>query len=168
MIIRLANTNDCPDIAKVLTLTWKSAYKGLISQRFLNKLNDKTWVERLRKQIEGGKTTILVAEKDSSIIGAIGYGKSRFDEEDGWGEIYSLYVLPHYQGQQIGKQLFNSAENDLSKQFTQLKVLAIKNNTNAIRFYQQMNCVLTNNVISSEIDGKSYQMSVLEKVLSQE
>lgn len=115
MKIRKAGISDALEIAKVQVDTWKSAYKGLVSDEFLKGLDykdrEKRWKERLEKQKE--KHFFYVAENEPwNIIGFAVGGLEQFEPniEDPItskydGELLAIYVLDSYQRKGFGAQL---------------------------------------------------------------
>ncbi len=77
-------------ISKVYEESWKSAYKGIIPQEYLDSIPEGRWVPNLDKQ--GWRT--LVCIDNGKIVGTSSFCKSRFEQFQGWGEIISIYLLP--------------------------------------------------------------------------
>jgi len=84
MNIRKAIISDAPEIAMINVESWKTTYKGIISEDFLQNLSYKNskvqWKERLEEKNE--KYFTYVAESNSGII--VGFalgGLEQFDRE---------------------------------------------------------------------------------------
>ena len=103
--IRPATPDDARAIANVQVHTWKTAYRGIIADDFLDTfaVDERTdrWSEILQRPEQGS----FVAEIDSGVIGFANGGPERDGREDYRGELYGLYVLPDWHGQGIGKRL---------------------------------------------------------------
>lgn len=108
MIIRPANSEDAQAIAYVQVQTWKTAYRGVIADDFLNDFSEaertNRWSEILQRPEQGS----FVAETDDGVIGFANGGPERDGRDDFRGELYGLYVLPDWHGQGIGKQLVST------------------------------------------------------------
>jgi len=84
MNIRKAIISDAPEIAMIHVESWKTTYKGIISEGFLHNLSYKNreihWKRRLEEKNE--KHFTYVAESNSGII--VGFalgGLEQFDRE---------------------------------------------------------------------------------------
>lgn len=161
-MIRLATKSDYLAMSKVLQKTWKQTYRGIFSQRFLDKLPENYWVQSLERRKQGIN---LVAEREGEIVGVLGGGKSRFGEG---GEIYALYVLPDFQGQGIGAQLIEEAQRLLQEEFAVLRLNVVDRNSSAQRFYEKMGFYRLDEVLDSQLDGKPFTAYVYEKRLGSE
>ena len=116
MRIREASPADSPAIAKVHVDSWRSTYRGIISDEVLAGLS---FPDRERMW-EGSLTThrssnfIYVAEADDgSVVGFAAAGKERTGRTDFPGEIYAIYLMKDYHGRGWGRQLFMAAAGRL-------------------------------------------------------
>lgn len=156
-MIRNANIDDAKQIAIVRNNTWKTTYKGIISDEYLNDLNYEKREERFKKYLgeKNSKSFLNVYEDDKTkeIIGFVWFGEPLEDLEYD-GEIYALYVLDSHQKKGIGRILINSALKKLRDMGTSSVIIwAIKGNQNAGKFYERMGGKLTKNKIV-EIGGE--------------
>ncbi|MFF2878885.1 GNAT family N-acetyltransferase [Gottfriedia sp. NPDC057991] len=106
MIIRKATMTDAKGIAKVHVDSWKTTYRNIIPNEFLEKLSyvqrEKLWEHNLSKVVD----YVVVAENDNGeIIGFADCGKRERNQVDHSGDLTSIYLLEEYQGKGIGKQL---------------------------------------------------------------
>lgn len=116
MIIRKANPLDAAGIAKVAVDTWKTAYRGIISDEVLAGLSyeqkEKNWFNTLTSGID----IVFVAEDaNGEIIGYSSGGKERRKHSIYQGELYTLYVLQSHQKLGIGKGLLVSVVRELAE-----------------------------------------------------
>ena len=117
-------------------------------------------VRSTEKDIEAVNKCVLVAEKDSEIVGVciVKYLKSRKDLN-----IAKLHIKPSFQGMGVGKELTNR----VSKCFSPVKKLTLEvevNNSNAIEFYKKLGfeCV---GEVSYSIGNLAMACLKMEKVL---
>jgi len=104
--IRPATPNDARAIAHVQVQTWKTAYRGVIADDFLDAMSedDRThlWSEILQRPEQA---TFVAEAEEHGVVGFANGGPERDGREDFRGELYSLYVLPDWHGQGIGRRL---------------------------------------------------------------
>ena len=76
-VIRKAVMEDVPEIAEVITQTWRSAYRGIVNESYLTSRSassrEASWRERIQKET----LLNLVAEDDGRIIGVASGGPAR-------------------------------------------------------------------------------------------
>lgn len=125
-------------MARVHLASWRSAYRGIIPHRELEKMiarrGDLWW----RRAINRG-THVLVIQFNGVIAGYATVGISRARTLPYEGEIYELYMLPEYQGVGLGKQLFNNARRALGEYGLKDNVLwVLEDNQAACAFYKAM------------------------------
>lgn len=142
MRIRKATFNDADGIAKVHVDSWKTTYKGIISDSFLTQLSKekrkKSW-EWTFNNLNPDEEVFLAVNDKQEIIGFSNGGRSRNEEFEHDGELYAIYLLKEYQGKGIGKVLFQSVMDSLSsKGYTSMMLWVLQGN-NANGFYQAMN-----------------------------
>ena len=117
MRIREALPTDSAAIAKVHVDSWRSTYRGIISDEVLAGLS---YPDRERLW-DGSLTThrssnfIYVAEADDGpVVGFAAAGKERTGRTDFQGEFFAIYLLKDYHGRGWGKQLFLAAAERLA------------------------------------------------------
>jgi ribosomal protein S18 acetylase RimI-like enzyme len=110
LIIRAAQPDEAPGMARVHVETWRTAYAGILPAAFLADLSVQTAAENWRKAFAELKTpdeAVFVAESEAGeIVGIAMCGPLRDQDSFYQAEIYTLYVLPAYQNQGVGRRLF--------------------------------------------------------------
>lgn len=107
MIIREAGINDAQAIARVAVETWKASYRGIVADRYLDKLNYEERENGWRK-FPWDQSFVFVAEDDRRIMGFAAAGPERESDPEYQGELYAIYVHPSEQKKGIGSRLFRS------------------------------------------------------------
>lgn len=97
-LVRPAVASDSAGIAAVHVDTWRRAYRGLISQAYLDALSvperARTW-EQLIGELQTDGSAILVSEVAGKVTGFVRTGPSRDHGADvHTGELRGLYVHP--------------------------------------------------------------------------
>jgi ribosomal protein S18 acetylase RimI-like enzyme len=139
--IRPARTADAAQLALVYVRSWQSAYRGLVSQAYLDGLDPVRrlagW-ERVIAELDPVSGGVLVAEDGRRLQGFVGYCPSRDDDTDprATGEITVLYLRPDAWGQGIGRQLMAAAVSGLTAAgYEQAVLWVLDSNARARRFY---------------------------------
>jgi len=106
MNIRKAKSQDAQDIGKVHVDSWRTTYKGIIPDVFLNNLSYEQRTELWKKNISDATNYVLVAENEQNeIIGFATGGTRKTNSVPNTTDLTSIYLLEEYQGMGIGKQL---------------------------------------------------------------
>lgn len=139
-MIRKAKVEDAKDIANLIVRSWQTSYRGLISQTYLDNMQENDLCDRWSKNISNQNNNIYVYEKTNKILGVINFGKV-MDREDKIhnAEILVLYVEPNLKRQGIGTKMFNYAkEYFVDNNAKNLIIWCLKGNMSAISFYKNM------------------------------
>lgn len=143
--IKEIEKEDLYDYMYVNTYSWNETYKGIIDEKFLEKIKNELEqnVERLKNEFD--KTKIeepdykrFILYVDNEPVGAVAICKSRDEKYPNSGELCSLYLLNKIKKQGYGRILFEKAKEELKKQnFKDMIIYCIKENpTN--EFYKYM------------------------------
>ena len=103
--IRKATIEDAPSISRVQVESWRTTYRNLVPDAYLDAMNVFAGAERWAEGIRAAQATILVAEDASGIFGFAAGGKLReaIDRYD--GELYAIYLLRERQKCGAGRRL---------------------------------------------------------------
>ena len=139
-MIRKAFPADARGCATVNLLSWRSAYKGLIAEETLDKLNidelEKKWVWRFG--LDDPAVFCFVAENDEKeIIGYVLCGNNRHTEVAVERELMAIYILDEYRNAGLGKRMFIlSVEKFIEQGVNSFVVFALNGNTPTRKFYE--------------------------------
>jgi len=155
MEIRKATPNDVKDISRIHALSWKSAYKGIVPQAYLDELKEDFWVSAFEAWIKDNVLTAQLIVEDGSSVGCVAYGKSRDKCLPDWGEIVSIYLLPEYFSKGYGNKLLESALSDLKQSdYQSVYLWVLKENQRARHFYEKNKFQCNKDECVCEIMGK--------------
>lgn len=155
MEIRNAAIDDIEDISRIHALSWKSAYKGIVPQAYLDELKEDFWVSAFEIWIKDNVLTAQLIFENGSPVGCVAYGKARDMSLPNWGEIVSIYLLPEYFNKGYGNILLNSALSDLQRfGYQNIYLWVLKENKQARRFYEKNKLHCNKDECSCEIMGK--------------
>ena len=134
--IKKAKIDDSTEIAKLIKSSWNFAYKGLISDDFLNNMDIKKLTQAWEKNIIQN-SDIYVYKEENEILGIIKYGEA--EEKPDFGEILVFYVKPEEKRKGLGTKLWNFAKQELIKQgYKNILVWCLKGNKQGTNFYEKM------------------------------
>ena len=112
--------------------SWQEAYRGIVSDRYLDSMTVEATTARARKFPEN----TLVAKDREKAVGFAVYGPSRDEDLPNAGEVVAIYVLSAYYGRKIGYRLMNEAFSRL-RDYDTVFVWVFEKNERAIRFYRK-------------------------------
>lgn len=118
MRIRRASDGDAEGIAKVHVDSWRTTYKNIIPDEFLQNLSYVQRTELWKRNISKDGNFVFVAVKENGeIVGFADCGKREHNSNENAGDLTSIYLLEEQQGKGIGKQL-------MKRVFQQLRELS--------------------------------------------
>lgn len=91
--------------------SWKSAYRGIVPQDYLDHISAGRWAEIL----DQADWDTLVSVEEGRFIGTASVCPSRWRDWAESGELVSLYLLPEYMGRGYGRLLLEAAVKLLAK-----------------------------------------------------
>ncbi|MDN3258481.1 GNAT family N-acetyltransferase [Streptomyces sp. CSDS2] len=137
--IRPMTLADCDRVSEIRVRGWRHAYRGLVPQPYLDRLDVAADAERRRERFarDDGPVVNLVAERDGRVLGWAAVGPYR----DGGtrtadAELYALYVDPAHLGGGIGRALLAAAAGRCPAG-ARLLLWVLKGNAPARRFYER-------------------------------
>jgi ribosomal protein S18 acetylase RimI-like enzyme len=155
MEIRKATLDDIKDISRIYALSWKTAYKGIVPQTYLDELKEDFWVTAFTGWLKNKVLTAQLIDENGISVGCIAYGESRDKSLPDWGEIVSFYLLPEYFGRGYGKKLLATALLDLKESgYENVYLWVLKENQRARHFYEKNKLQCTQDKCECEIRGR--------------
>jgi L-amino acid N-acyltransferase YncA len=141
MKIRKAVKSDASGIARVHVDSWKTTYKGIVSDTYLNQLSyerrEKMWAGYFQQDQPAG--CLYVAENDGGeIIGFATAGPERSQKFGYDSELYAIYILQEYQRQHLGSRLIKTVVKDLVEQGFQSMLVWVLEQNPSRKFYESL------------------------------
>ncbi|WP_100011262.1 GNAT family N-acetyltransferase [Lentibacillus sediminis] len=136
MKIRKALQSEAADIAKVSVDSWRTTYRGIIPDAFLDQISyeqrTENWAYNLTQQ------AIYVAENEQGgIVGFADGGPRRGDRYEAYqGEIYAIYILQEYQRKGLGKKLLQPVVEDLQQAGMHSMIVLVLEDNPSKYFYE--------------------------------
>lgn len=159
--LRNAEKEDKEEIGKVYCSSWKSAYKNIVPNEYLNSLTSKD----CEKEIE--PTENLLLEYKGKIVGIINFGLSREYDNKHLGEIRAIYILEEFWNKGLGEILFNSASLTMMQTgISKIYLWVASKNKRAISFYEKMKMYNANetkviNIANKDISLVKYELTLM-------
>lgn len=146
----LRKSDDRLAVSRIYEESWKFAYRGMVSQDYLDGIPAGRWAEAPDR---AGWDTLVLAEGER-LIGASSVCPSRWPDWPEYGEVVSLYLLPEYMGRGYGKELLAAAERVLLQRgFRDVLLWVLEENRRARRFYEKAGFAFTGTFMEAEIGG---------------
>ncbi|WP_210469293.1 GNAT family N-acetyltransferase [Sporosarcina sp. 6E9] len=155
MIIRKADSKDIPGIAKVHVDSWRTTYKGIVPDTYLNNLTYESREQIWKHGIETNH--VYIAEDENGlIVGFATGGKECTGKYEAYkGELYAIYLLERQQGKGLGQKLFKSVVDDLKDhKLNSMLIWALEENP-ACLFYENLGGKKIDTT-EIEIDGQEF------------
>ncbi|RUQ28300.1 GNAT family N-acetyltransferase [Peribacillus cavernae] len=143
--MRIASAADIQGIAHVHVDSWKSTYKGIISNEYLASLDTEKRAESWEKILNNGKSITYVAESETGeIVGFASGGQEQTGDPIYMGEVYAIYILESHQRKGLGKKLIKPVIAELiNRKFPNLVIWALEEN-GCRSFYESLGGKIVN------------------------
>lgn len=117
--VRRAQLHDSATIARIQVDTWRSAYRGIVPDSYLDSLSYERAKENWEKRIsdpDKRNAAFVVEDEIGGVIGFATCGVAREDARDYESELYAIYVNQSMQRKGLGKRLVLSVARHLRVQ----------------------------------------------------
>jgi GNAT superfamily N-acetyltransferase len=143
LVIRAAVPADAAEIARVHVASWRAAYRGLLPDRYLERLSVDDRAPTWRRRIDGRRPgeAVLVAGRGGAIVGFASAGPTRDRDADprSVGEVYAVYLTPEEWGRGAGRRLLERAVAALRDAgFAHAGLWVLETNAHARGFYEHL------------------------------
>lgn len=140
IVIRNVTENDIPSIADIQINGWKTAYKGIIDDAFLNSVNLNEKTKFFKNTYKNGG--FAAAELENEVVGFCRYFDNNdfsHDIQNVDCEITALYIKPDLKYNGIGTKLFRFVTDEFKiKNKTKMILWCLKDNEPSKKFYTKM------------------------------
>ncbi len=138
--IREAVPKDAEAIANVHVRAWQDAYRGQLTDEYLDALTVEDRLEQHRRTLEQPRPDwrTWVADEGGRIVGFAVTGSSEDADADArTAEVYAIYLEPDRVGTGLGRRLFEHALSDVrDRGFAVATLWVLETNERARRFYE--------------------------------
>ena len=151
-VVREARPADVPGIARVHVDTWRTTYRGIVPDDYLDALSyearERLWtraLERLAAAGEAGGTGnphaggLFVAEAPGGeVVGFASCGREATGDPQYPDELYAIYVLDAWQGQGLGRRLARAVADRLAAAGLHAMLVWVLADNPMRRFYEAL------------------------------
>jgi ribosomal protein S18 acetylase RimI-like enzyme len=138
-LVRPADIEDATAIARVHVESWRTTYRGLLPDEFLNSLNVPRYTERWLRSLGDDAMRVYVAEDEHEVVAFASGGRERAGEGTYAGELYAIYVLEKAQRQGHGRTLVRAVTGGLREMgLADMIVWVLRDNSPARAFYESL------------------------------
>jgi ribosomal protein S18 acetylase RimI-like enzyme len=136
IVIRPWRKTDLASIRRITWQSWISAYASFIPESDLKSYFDIHYMEgAFLSMFDDPFTRVFIAEMDGQIAG---YVRLSFNQDENRLYVPSLYFLPDFQGQGMGRRLLEAAEEYAAeKSLDELWIGVMVKNRQALVFYRK-------------------------------
>jgi ribosomal protein S18 acetylase RimI-like enzyme len=141
MQIRRATPDDAEALASLHVAAWRAAYRGLVPEAVLARLDPAHRAQRFRDSLATGSEETYLAEEDGVTLGFLTLGACRDADvhPDETGEIWGIYLAPQHWRRGVGRALRRYGEGLLqARGYTLATLWVFRDNKPARRFYEAM------------------------------
>ena len=156
MTLRCAQAADEPAIARLHADSWRTAYRGILRDDFLDGTvvanRRALWSTRF-SEIDREDQLILVSEESGEIQA---FACAFLDADPEWGTLLdNLHVIPGLKGRGLGRQLMSKVAENIQRHALQstLHLWVYEQNIQARGFYERLGGVITDCVAEAAPDG---------------
>lgn len=141
--IRHATLDDLPAIARVHVDSWRTTYRGLVADAYLDGIlsyerREAGWRTEFGGMAAAGRF-VLVAERDGAIVGFASGGPERSGNTAFPGELEAIYLLAEAQGGGIGRKLVAAVARELAlRGWNAMLLWVLEGNSSARAFYERL------------------------------
>jgi GNAT superfamily N-acetyltransferase len=154
--LRCAEVTDEPAIARLHADSWRTAYRGILRDDFLDGTvsanRRELWRTRF-SEIDREDQLILVSEESGKIQA---FACAFLDADPEWGTLLdNLHVIPGLKGRGLGRQLISAVAENIRRHglHSALHLWVYEQNMPARGFYERLGGVITDCVAEAAPDG---------------
>lgn len=164
IVIREADKKDIDSVNYVLRNSWRAAYRGIVSDDYLDGLAMDHWCEFLEKGLREHSIFVLVLERGDQIIGAAVLSPAA---REGAVCLLSFYLLPEETGKGLGHMFYQGIEAESVKRgYTDCVLDVLQDNQRAVGFYCSHGFRATGRTTDAVLGNRTYTCDILEKALA--
>ena len=140
--IRPANPDDLTGMARVHVDTWKTTYRGIVPDRYLDELTYESDIARgfgrWLKEPTPQWTYLVAGDPANHVLGFAVGGPNRGSDPEFQGELGAIYVLKESQRRGVGRVLVREVARHLVEMGTSSMIVWVLEANPYRRFYEKL------------------------------
>ena len=144
-IVRRAQPQDAPGVARVQVDCWHAAYADILGAEILKDMNVTNRTARWQSILNESASQTWVALRNERQVAFISFGMAREPAADAGktGEVWALYAHPDVWGQGVGRRLWLAGLDALREAGCETAVIwVLEKNRRGRTFYESTGCIL--------------------------
>jgi ribosomal protein S18 acetylase RimI-like enzyme len=143
LFVRHALLDDAEGIARAHTISWQSAYRGILSDEYLDGLRWETryemWSGRISNVSPTTNNLFVATSADGTVLGFASIGEVRDEDliSQKFYETYAIYVVPESWGLGVGKALMDVALASVPTGTSGVSLWVLTDNERGRSFYER-------------------------------
>jgi len=159
--VRKARFSDIQEIALIHVQSWKSAFKGLMPERYINSYTLEDRKTEWLSILDSGSESVIIAEDNDRLVGFLS-----FSENVNFLYLSKLYLCPSIYGKGVGCLLMKQMESEAQTACIDLiRLYVLDNNQSAMKFYTKQGFEFGDGFESEEFEGETIIDLLMEKIL---
>ena len=150
MRVRIASREDADIVGKVHSDAWKSAYRGIFSDEYIDIDTASKRRNEFLDSVQDDTCTYFLLEESDQAAGIVKTHKSNSTLE-----IESIYILSEFRGKGLGRQFIDFIKEERAGN---IFLWVLEANTNARRFYEKNGFVPTGDTRTITRGGEFKQL----------
>jgi GNAT superfamily N-acetyltransferase len=141
VFIRNASKDDAEILGLIYSQSYQAAFKDIIPDNILeNIFSPERRTDGLMKELSEGTPVNAILFYEDIPVGLLTYGKHKeVDFDDSSIEIWRIYLLPTYWGQNVGIDLLDWGIKEIEgKGYKKIILWVLEENSRARKFYEKM------------------------------
>lgn len=133
--------DDAPAIARVHVSSWRTTYRGLLPDTYLDAMDVAEYADRWSRTLRDpyGRSVVLLVEEQDRTVGFASCGRERDGDRRYEGELYAIYLLEEAQRRGHGRALVEASAAALAlRGMSSMVVWVLRDNAGARRFYERL------------------------------
>jgi ribosomal protein S18 acetylase RimI-like enzyme len=160
--VRKARLSDFQGIALIHVNSWKSAFEGLMPERYIDSYTLEDRKSEWLNALDSGSESVIIAEDNNKLVGFLSYR-----ENENFLYLSKLYLCPSIYGRGVGDLLMKQMENEAQAACINLiRLYVLDNNKSAIKFYSKQGFEFGDGFESEVFEGETIIDVLMEKQLS--
>ena len=155
--VRDARLEDAARMSAVQASSWRAAYRGIVPDDFLDRLDDDVWTARWRRSLADGAPAgehLLVSTADDQVVAVAACGPARDEASPATGELYLVYTDPDHWGEGHGGALIREVERRLAADGHRAACLWVAaRNERSVAVYEHLGWALDGTTRQDEVNG---------------